>query len=810
MPLLGGNPAPPLATPPPVRGERRADTARDACVHCALPLPQGQPFGVFCCPGCRVVHALLADSGLERFYDLGGGRGRPIGASPRASDRAWIEDLETAAGRSGVGPTTQLRASIDVQGVHCAACVWLLQEVWRRVIGGRSFELNPSLGRAEIRYDANSGALAAFVAQAESFGYRVGPAGKRDDASDRTLLLRLGVCAALAMNAMVFAFASYGGMSAVDGANYTLFHWISFALATVAVAVGGPVFFRAACAGLRQRVLHFDLPISLGIVLAWSSSTALFLSGWAAPYFDTVTIFVALMLAGRFVQQRAVRRNRDVLLANDGAEHLRARRVVEGAIQHVPVREIEPGDALLLAPGDLLVVDARLDDDSAALSLDWILGESRARVFARGDAIPAGAFLRGRRAVRVLAVRTAGQSGLLRLLATPRTAGRSLRGRDRFWLLVNRGYVAAVLGLALVAGVVWSFVDPVRAAQVATAILVVTCPCALGLATPLAFEMAVAALRRRGVFVRDAALLDKARHVRTVIFDKTGTLTWGGVRVRAIRDVEAAHRDELFTLASSSSHPVSEALAADLVDRHPARRIDGIVTEECVGRGVRAERDGVELRFGSAAFALGDSPDPRGDPMCYFSRGGRVAAVYAVEEDYRPGAAEELRSLRESGRRVLMLSGDRKDRVARAAADLGLPDADARGGLKPADKARIVAELDHGDTLVIGDGLNDAPAFEAAFCAGTPALDRPVMPERADFFYTGFGTGAVSNVLSTAQRFHVTVRRNLWLAGIYNAVAVSFAVAGLMTPLLCAVLMPMSSLLLIAHTVASSGLRGVT
>ncbi len=786
----------------PSRGAGEANQPA-SCAHCALPLPPGRPFGVFCCPGCEVVHGLLADSGFGRFYELGGGRGRPVGAMPRAGDLGWLVPLEARAPRIGDGEDAVVQLTVDVQGIHCAACVWLLQELWRRIPGAVRIDLDPSLGRATVAYRPSHASLAEFARRAASFGYRVGPAGKTADPADRALMVRLGICAALAMNAMMFAFAIYGGMSAADGANYTLFHGVSFGIATAAVVIGGPVFFRAALAGIRQRVLHLDLPISIGILLAWASSTVVYLAGLADPYFDTVTIFVALMLGGRFVQRRAVRRNRDYLLANDGADHLRVRRVDGASIDSIPVREVRTGDVLLLAPGELVPVDAVLDAEDAQLSLDWILGESRARRFRRGDELPAGAFVASRRPVRAVAVRTAEDSGLTRLLATPRrSAQASLRGRDRFWVILNRTYVVAVLTIAAVAAAVWSLVDPVQAVQVATAVLVITCPCAVGLATPLAFDMAVAGLRRRGIFVRDGAMLEKGRHVRTVVFDKTGTLTWGGVRVRAVREVEPGLRDALFTMAVSSNHPVSDAIQSAL--RGEGAVLDPTVAEieERAGHGVSACRGADALRLGSSSFTLGDALRDDEENLCLFTRNGHVVAAFAVEEDYRAGAADELAALRTAGYRVVLLSGDRKERVARAAADLGIAPADAHGAMRPEQKAAFVRDLDRGDTLVVGDGLNDAPAFEAAFCAGTPALDRPVMPERADFFYTGAGTGAVARVLATARGFHRLVRRNLVLATTYNVAAVSLAVAGLMTPLLCAVLMPASSIALIAHTVA--------
>ena len=783
----------------------RGDGAELSCRHCGLPIPIEQPYGPFCCAGCRTVHGILSAEGLDRFYALGGGVGQPVGAVPRQATgnaRDWLPALEQS-GRLG---DDLARVTCDVQGIHCAACVWLLQEVWNRTPGALRVDLNPALGRAELVYDPREGSLARFADSVESLGYRLGPVGKTEDRTERGLLVRLGICSALSMNAMMFAFSEHFGMSAADAESYSLFRWLSFGLSTGAVALGGPVFFRGAVAGVRQRVLHLDLPISIGIVLAYAGSTLAVLTGTGAAYFDTVTIFVTLMLLGRYLQARAVRRNRDYLLAHDGAEHIRTRRVRGDVLERVLVRDLRPGDELLLAPGDLLPVDAVVTDlDGAILSLDWVLGESRPRAFGPGDEVPAGAFLAGNRATRVRAVRDAEESGLLRLLATPQLRsgnGEELRGRDRFWVLVNRTYTGLVLALAAVAGIVWAFVDPSRALSVTTAVLVVTCPCALGIATPLAFDLAVAGLRRFGIFVRNPNLLEKARHVRKLVFDKTGTLTWGGVRVRPIRPMPTGvARDVLFTLASSSNHPVSAAVAAWLEENGDTRLLRDLDADEHVGEGVLATFCGHEWRFGRSGFA--GPANASAETAVNLSRDGEVLATFAVTEDYRSGAGDEVRALREAGYEAWLVSGDRSDRVRAAAVDLGFaPDA-VRGESRPEDKARLVAEMDDGDTLMVGDGLNDAPAFEAAFCAGTPALDRPVLPARADFFYTGNGTGAVSRVLATSRRFHRAVRVNLTLAAIYNVVAVGLAMAGVMTPLLCAVLMPISSLVLLGHTMAA-------
>lgn len=760
-----------------------------ACSHCGLPVPADSRHAGFCCSGCQAVHALLESSGLTRFYALGGGRGQPIGTAPRPTAHDWVDDLEAP-------DRDQVQVSLDVQGIHCAACIWLLQELWRRQPGGLHFQLNPGLGRAQLAYDPKRFSLRTYLESAERLGYHMAPASKSDGDPLRGLLIRLGVCVALALNTMMFALAGYLGLD--SGPTARLFEVLAFGLATLAVVIGGPVFFVGALAGLRQQILHLDLPISLGILLAWSSCAYAFARGDGAPYFDTVTVFVALMLLGRYLQRRALQRNRDYLLANDGAEHLRARRLRDGRLEQIPIAQIVAGDRLLLAPGDLVPSRGELLEEHAMFSLEWINGESAPRAFKRGATIPAGAFNSGRQPVIIEAAVDPRASGLSELLATPTDDRDNLGSRDRFWVRLNRGYVAIVLPLAALAGVLWLFLDASRSLDIVTSVLVVTCPCALGLATPLAFDLAVARLRRQGVYVRTLSLLEKALGVRRVLFDKTGTLTWGGLRVEQIRPVPPELRDVLLTMTSGSNHPVSQAIDQELRG-DGFTWLDDLRVEEFVGSGLQATWRGSMFRLGVPRFALGDKPGER-DNVCLFVRDGHVEAAFRLEEDVRQGYREEITGLQEGGYSVGLLSGDRQDKAERVAAHVGIPRDHVFGELSPEQKAEHVRAGDAAHTMMIGDGLNDAPAFDAALCAGTPALDRPVMPSRADFFFTGNGAGAVTGVLRMARRFRSTVTTNLGLAGVYNLAAVGLCFAGMMSPLLCAVLMPASSLALIGHT----------
>lgn len=742
------------------------------------------------------MHGLLRDEGLLRFYDLGGRAGGAIGSVPRQPSYEWLPDLERAAGVDG----EHVRLVLDVQGIRCAACVWLLQTVWKRQPGARDLRIDPSLGRATLLYDRGSRAGAAFLEAAARFGYQMAPASRRI-VRDTGLLLRFGICAAIAMNAMILAVSLYFGLDQVlatstagDGGLQALFGWVLLGLGTLSVAIGGPVFLRAAIAGMRAGVVHMDLPISLGLLLGYGGSVHGQLTG-GPTYFDTIAIFVAFMLGGRFLQQRTLAKSRDQVLANDGAEHMRARRLAGDAVTSTPVRTLRVGDELLLAPGDLVPVRVRTAGASQ-FSLDWISGESEPRAFAAGSEVPAGAFHCGRHAVRAEVLADFLTSGLAELLSQEPIDREDTRGRVRFWQRLNQSYAVGVLLAAALGGGVWALIDPSRALPVAISVLVITCPCAMGIATPLAFHLSLALLRRRGVFVRSRSLLDKARCVQQVVFDKTGTVTHGGLRARIDGDLPGAALPVLATMVASSNHPVSQAILQSL---EHAPFLPGVEVSETAGRGLACRALGAEWRLGGREFA-GVPVTVAGMRECVLARDGQLVARFVLEEDFRDGQKEEIADLVARGLEVYLLSGDRADRVQRAAAQLGIAPERARGGMSPADKAAAVQALDRGSVMMVGDGLNDAPAFAAAFCAGTPAMDRPVLPARADFCFRSVHAGAVRAVFEVADLHARVVRVNLTLALVYNASTLVACFLAAMTPVLCAVLMPISSAALVLHT----------
>lgn len=780
-------------------GEETTPTDGTRCRHCRNPVPAGAATAPFCCRGCEAVHGLLLARGFERYYDLAGDA---VGAPPPASDgdgapsHGWLEPLLEAAPRAGEFTTLEL----DVQGVHCAACVWLMQETFRRRDGAGSITVNPALGKVALAYRAERFDPEAWLADVEAFGYRFGPSHKRPSRASTDLPLRLGISAALTINVMIFSVSFYFGLAPADGELFTYFSWLCLLLTSAVVAIGGWPFFRSATAGLRHGFAHLDLPIAVGILLVYATSLARMRDGRAdLAYFDTLGIFITLMLTGRFLQERLIERNRRFLLEDEGAEDLWVRRVEEGRLRSVPAPRVQAGDRLLVAPGELVPVDAFVAGaGSGAVSSDWIDGESESRPVEPGERVAAGSFNAGRSALDLVAATDFADSPLVALLTRSARGAEQGRRPRRLWDRIGRAWVAGVLGCAALGVVLWLPAGPERALEVAAALLVVTCPCAIGIAIPLAQELTLHRLRRAGCYVRDEGLLDRLPAVRKILFDKTGTLTLGRLELEhpdRIVALPAAARDAAYDLAARSGHPAARTIAAAL-EGAGARFDAGATTRELAGQGIELERDGARWRLGRADWA---APGAGATGTVLGRDGVLVAALHLVEVP-RPDARAELARLAARGYEIWLLSGDAPERVARLARSLGIAAERALGGMSPEAKAETVVRLDRHDTLYLGDGVNDALAFARAHAAGTPAIDRPVMPGRSDFFLLGDGLAPLAATLAGAADLRRVTYRLLAAAVAYNLGAVAAALAGWVAPVTAAVAMPTSTLALIAFT----------
>ncbi|HET8933512.1 MAG TPA: heavy metal translocating P-type ATPase metal-binding domain-containing protein [Polyangiales bacterium] len=765
------------------------------CSHCGNVLPSAART-TFCCSGCQSVHDAITHAGLDRYYGI---KDRVIvppstlGATARC-DKNWLAPLLERLRQAD----SAIELPVKLQGLRCVACVWLIQQLFERQPGAQQISINSARASARLCVDKRF-PLANFAEELARFGYVLGDIGQSDSGEDG-LLLRTGVCAALSMNAMFFSFAIYLGLH--EGPLYKLLHALNFACASLAVLVGAPVFMTSAWAALRRRILHLDLPIAAGIALSYTAAVWSFVSGHAAAaYYDSLATFIALMLLGRWLKERVVLSNRRELLTNSGLEALLVRRVRSGEVSMLQATLIKREDELLIPPGDLVPVAGLLLDESARCSLDWINGESEPSEYTRGQLVPAGAFNASQRALRVRAQADFASSALVALLGQreqePETA--DLTHTFSGW------YVSAVLFTGVAAFAYWVFTsgDVTRGLEVMTAIYVVTCPCAIGIAVPLAEELTLSGLRQHGLFVRNASFLARARQVKRLVFDKTGTLTTGRLEVADLQPLAALEprfREVLYALALASGHPKSAAIAAAL-RAQDTRWLGEVNVVETPGLGLEAELGAHVYRLGQGAWAGG------GDGELCFSRDGVVLCSLTTQENLRDDARSELERLAGAGYETFILSGDKAERVQRLAAELGVPQERALGQQTPEDKAQFIARNDRGDMLMIGDGVNDSLAVAQAFTSGTPSIDRAVMPSRTDFYFVTAGLGPIRLALRAAHALARVTRRNQWFAVAYNVCVVAVALCGWMKPWLAAVLMPLSSLIVLAMTSLSLSRR---
>lgn len=876
-------PAASTASARPAATERAAgpSAAVMPCTHCSLPVPDALvergAAHQFCCAGCRGVHALLSEHGLLRYYDLRaparsvsaeGAASTPL--TPPVADLAGFEEFDDPAFEAlywRARPDGLRSVELLLEGVHCAACVWLLEKLPRFAPG--LIELRVNVGRCtgQLVWDPAATSLSALARLCARVGYRPRPlvAGASEAArrrEDRAQLVRLAVTGAVAGNVMLIAFALYGGaLHGMEPEFARLFRWASLGLTVPAVWIGGGVFFRTAWAGLRARVLHMDLPISLGILAGFIGGLVNTVRGVGEVYFDSVTALIFLLLAGRFLQRRQQQRAAESSHRLFGLAPQSARRLEAAGAREVPAETLVAGDLIEIRAGEAVPADGRVEEGGSDLDLAILTGESRPVAVGVGDRVHAGTLnLTGR--VRVRVERSGAQTRVGQLLALVEEY--STR-RARIVQLADRVasvFVAVVVLLAGITLAVWWGRGAAQAIDHTLALLVVTCPCALGLATPLALVAALGAAARRGVLIKGGDALEHlaARH-GVLWLDKTGTLTEGRLELRAwVGDEYSRHLAA--ALEAHSSHPIAAAVRrafageAATDDRPGAAgsstgdwAVEDVV--QVTGGGITGRAKGQSVLLGAPSFVAARSGPLDGateERVAEFSeRGwtpvvlavdGAVAAVGAFGDPLRAGMRDVIARLAHTGWEVGILSGDHPQVVRAVGVELGLPEARCRGGLSPEDKLAAVeasqrasaAQVDGkpGDrtgeppglqvrgrnrirtgrrksratppVVMVGDGVNDAVALAAADVGIGVHGGAEATLSAADVYLTRPHPEDLAALFEGARRTLRVVHRNMALSLIYNVVGATLAMVGWIHPLAAAVLMPVSSLTVVASS----------
>lgn len=794
-----------------------------ACAHCGLPVPGADPGALnFCCPGCRTVHGLMREAGLGEFYALRDRLGEG-GSGPAVVDEAGVDayaryDDPAFAERFVRGDGECREVELHVEGAHCTACVWLMERLPRAVPGLVAARLDFGRQRIWLRWRVDAQRLSSIAGFLHRLGYPTRPRGAEAQAAqrqaDRADLWRMGAMLAVAGNVMLLSFALYAGeVSGMEPRFARLFEWLALVLAIPAVTWGAWPFYRGALAGLRLGSAHIDLPISLGIAASFAASVVNTARGEGAVYFDTVTALVALLLVGRYVQHRGQRAamNRGELLSALTPPVVR-RWTGEGWAR-VEVGALAVGDRLRVEAGETLPADGvvrggvmgdgAVHDGAGFVDTRLLTGEARPVAVGPGDRVYAGTICAaGPIEVVAEAVGENSRLGALVGLLDRADAGRApiARAADR----LSAGFVVAVIALAAIGGAVWSVVDPGRAFEVVIALLVVSCPCALGMATPIALAVARRRAADAGILLRSTEALERLARVERVWFDKTGTLTEGRMTV-AEADVPARWIAAIGAIERRAQHPVGRAIVAWAEAQVGAAEVDAVVVDSLAihaGCGISAVVSGqhVGLRAPAALTPALAAAVARGETPVTLVVDGLVAGHLTLADAPRADAAATVARLTALGIQVGLLSGDHP-RLAEALGErLGIRD--ARGGVSPEQKALVVA-----GAAMVGDGFNDAPALRAAEVGIAVHGGAEVAMEVADVYLSRPGAAAVADAIEGARRALATVRRGLWVSLGYNVVFATLALAGQVSPLVAAVLMPVSSLTVIGHAVAAPSFR---
>ncbi|MEP7383755.1 MAG: heavy metal translocating P-type ATPase [Gemmatimonadota bacterium] len=809
------------------------------CAHCFLPVPVGwiepESDTSFCCAGCRTAYTILHESGLGHYYDLAGRRASPV----PLSGRSYAEFDHPAFQSRYVTTTAQSLSRVELllEGVHCASCIWLVERIPLLLPGVARAELEIGRSLATIEWDAGSVALSDVARTLASLGYPPHPfLGVRRDAvrrqEERTALVRIGVAGAIAINVMLAALAMYSGLfgSGME-ADYTrFFRYVSLGLTIPAVLFPGRVFFAGAWAALRTRTLHLDLPVALALGAGFVRGTVNTIADSGPVYFDGVTLLIFLLLVGRYLQQRGTR------AATDASELLlsltpHGARIVDdaGTLRELPASALLPGMTLDVRAGEVLAADGSVAEGRSSIDLSLLTGESHPVAVQAGDLVYAGT--RNCSApLRIRVARAGDESRVARLL---RQVEESALRRAPIVRLANRlagWFVGVVLLLAVVTYLWRSTVDPHAALDGAIALLIVTCPCALAMATPLAVTVAIGGAARHGLLIRGGDAIEALSRPGIILLDKTGTVTESRVALVRWDGAEWA-KPLVLALERDSTHPLADGFRRGLAPTTPptprtpptspagtthdagAAVTDPHCDDDCVvessshvvGAGIVGRVSGRDVVVGSPPFVARHLTSPAAEgnsdassdaltPVWIGVDGFLVARAY-LGDPIRADAVSSVAALQRAGWEIRLLSGDAESVVQSVGRDLGLsPDA-CRASATPEEKLRLVEELARTHRVVmVGDGVNDAAAIAAATVGVGVHGGAEASLTVADVFLTTPGLTPLVALVRGADRTMRVIRRNIAFSLLYNIVGASLAIGGFISPLVAAVMMPISSL----------------
>jgi len=805
------------------------------CYHCNLTIPpqtdihcdvlgQGR---AFCSPGCAAVAKSIVDSGLDDFYRFRSHPNQRDAATEGQTADAPLAvydhpEVQKSFVRN-VGDNRE--ASLILEGIRCSACLWLNEQHLRKLDGIIDVQIDANSHQARVTWAPECLKLSTILAAVADIGFVAHPF----DPTRREQLLReqkhrsierLIFAGFLMMPVVSFQIAGYWIGGPDETGTYPLFEslgrWFMLAVVTIVLAYSGQDFFRGAWRDLKHKQLGMDVPIVLGLSTAWIGSAVSTIIGHGDVYFDSIVMFVFLVLLARTWELRGRMKSANALDETLKILPRTAQRVgPDGAVEQVSVLDLNIGDTLRLLPGENVPIDGRLLSDASTFDESLLTGEAVPVVRHRGDSVVGGA-CNVDQPIEIEVTRTADSSTLMEI---HQMIARGLNDRPKYAQIADRiapWFVGVVLLIALATLGFWYWYDASRALPNLIAVLIVTCPCALALATPVALSISAGRFARLKVLPMRMAALEPLSKATMIVFDKTGTLTKGRPVLAA--QFQAGQMAETNALAiaaqleAKSEHPFAHALKSGAANQH-LEVSSALLTRNFPGQGVEAEIDGERWRLGGEAFALTGRSDlsqegviwrdaqlAKGRSVVTMTSDEKAEALFAFEDELRDHVCESIEKLRQSGiENIAMLSGDNPESVRTLADKVGITR--AIGDLKPNDKLAWVQEQQSNGmrVVMVGDGINDAPVMTAADAAVSFSGATELARQSSDFIILGPDFTNLTNVftLSAATR-RIIIQNLLWAAG-YNLLAVPAAALGFVPPWAAAIGMSVSSLLVVSN-----------
>ncbi len=811
------------------------------CFHCGLPIPKQSDYQSviagqtqrFCCRGCQAVAKAIDSAGLGDFYRY---RTQP------ASRPAELPDVSSetvydhpAIQKTFVRPINEQEreATLILEGIVCAACVWLNERHVSELPGVVAFHINYATHRGVVRWDNRCISLSHILEAIRAIGYRAYPFDPSKEQMIReqerdTALRRLAVAAACAMQVMTLAIALYLGDAVMTQSIRDLLRWISLISTLPVMGYAAVPFFTAAGRDVMIGRWGMDVPVALALIGAFVASMVHTIVGEGAIYFDSVAMFTLLLLGSRFLEMNA--RRQATYWMDTTARRvptLATRLTAVGTEETVAVADLKVGDVVQVAPGHPIPADGIVTDGQSHVDEAWLTGESHSIEKTIGDQVIGGSLNQESRLL-VRIEKVGADTLLASLIRLVEQAGQQkpiiAQQADR----IARVFIASLLLAVLLVGIGWWWYNAVYVIPVTLAMLVITCPCALSLATPTALTAATSRLMQKGFLIQRGHALETLAQVTHVIFDKTGTLTYGQMRIAAIQTFGRYDEKHCMALAKSlekgSEHPIAKAFHHDSGDIlcYPVTAI-----RNYPGQGVEGWIDGQRIRVGQADFVavlyqekalnersqddvvsneLNTTHDITHDITLV--RGQRVylgdekglLARFSLTDKLRPDAQKTIEALSRMGLQVHLLSGDHPDQVAHIACQIGIRR--AVGGLLPQAKWEYVRALQAQGAVVamVGDGINDAPVLAAAPVSLALASGTPLAQATADIVVLGESLDGVVEGIKTARQTQAIIRQNLIWSMIYNVIAIPLAAGGWVAPWLAAIGMSASSLFVVANS----------